>query len=283
MRGVSRDAPCRVCFQPGKDVMVPGHPGLIDYPQHGTCERLGALRAYGAEGAPRSRAHRPQLLFGGAVWTVPQGPGFYESSRLVMYLCHKNGTHRGAGYSITQTETQPESVRPWEVERGVDLLGRSRHADFCVVPDGKIGGYGHRAIAAIMLGCVPVLSKELYSHELLDEAIDWAAISLRVPPAQMPRLPAILGAADAEAMRRAAGGLRRRLLWASIYGGCHLAPAEGGAADAFDTLMAVLAKPRRHFALLAEHRAPRAPELRRDLDGWLRERGGARCAPTAPR
>ena len=32
IRGVSPNAPCRVCFQPGKDVMVPGYPGVMDYP-----------------------------------------------------------------------------------------------------------------------------------------------------------------------------------------------------------------------------------------------------------
>ena len=32
MRGVSPGAPCRVCFQPGKDIMVPGYPGVMDYP-----------------------------------------------------------------------------------------------------------------------------------------------------------------------------------------------------------------------------------------------------------
>ena len=31
-RGVSAQALCRVCFQPGKDVMVPGYPGIMDYP-----------------------------------------------------------------------------------------------------------------------------------------------------------------------------------------------------------------------------------------------------------
>eukprot|EP00965_Chrysotila_dentata_P241212 6204150-Pleurochrysis_carterae.AAC.1 len=39
-RGVSVNAPCRICFQPQKDVMVPGFPGIMDYPSsHGlaTC------------------------------------------------------------------------------------------------------------------------------------------------------------------------------------------------------------------------------------------------------
>ena len=38
-------------------------------------------------------------------------------------------------------------------------------------------------------------------------------------------------------MRRAATPVRRRLLWASIYGSCHLGEGEGGDLDAFDTLM----------------------------------------------
>ena len=63
----------------------------------------------------------------------------------------------------------------------------------------------------------------------------------------MPRLPQILKAADAERLRRNAASIRRRLLWASIYGSCHLAPGEGGKADAFDSLMEVLALPRQHF------------------------------------
>ena len=52
---------------------------------------------------------------------------------------------------------------------------------------------------------------------------------------------------QAEKMREAGAGVRRRLLWTSVYGSCHLAPGEGGTADAFDTLMEVLRRPRAHF------------------------------------
>jgi hypothetical protein len=45
IRCVSSDAPCYVCFQPRKDVMVPSHPGLIDYPT-GDCSRFDELHAY---------------------------------------------------------------------------------------------------------------------------------------------------------------------------------------------------------------------------------------------
>ena len=61
----------------------------------------------------------------------------------------------------------------------------------------------------------------------------------QVPPSEMPRLPAIVAAKDASALRRAASRMRRRLLWTSIYGTCRLEPGEGGDADAFDTLMEV--------------------------------------------
>ena len=94
----------------------------------------------------------------------------------------------------------------------------------------------------------------------------------------MPTLDRILTKVDAEKLRRAGGPIRRRLLWTSIYGSCHLRREdEGGTADAFDTLMAVLAKPRRHFSLSNEHRAPRAPEMMDELNPWLKARGGEEC------
>jgi len=279
IRCVSSNAPCYVCFQPGKDVMIPGHPGLIDYPGRDACAAFKRLGAYDGDGHPRWRTNSPTVLFGGAVWTVPQGPGFYEPSRLILYLCHKNASSRALSISITQTETQPESVRPWEVERHRDLHAAAREANFCIVPEGKIGGYGHRAIAALMLGCVPIVSKERFSSDLLAEAIDWSRLAVHVPPDTMPRLGAVLSRVDATAMRRIAGAVRRRLLWTSIYGSCDLAEGEGGEADAFDTLMQVLKTPRKHFEVTAAHNAPRAPELHRHLGGWLRKlEGGASCA-----
>ena len=125
--------------------------------------------------------------------------------------------------------------------------------------------------------CVPLLSKERFSYGILHEAINWSAIALHVPPAAMPKLLDTLRSTDIEGLRRAGGGVRRRLLWTSIYGPCHLREAEGGTADAFATLMEVLARPRRHFAVGDEHRAPRAPEMLDELNGWLRRRGGDFC------
>ena len=42
-RCVSQKAPCYICFQPGKDVVVPAAPGLVDYPRDDTCDRLSQV------------------------------------------------------------------------------------------------------------------------------------------------------------------------------------------------------------------------------------------------
>jgi len=169
------------------------------------------------------------------------------------------------------------SVNPWEIEPPLDPYAVSRQASLCAVPEGKIGSYGHRSTNALMLGCVPLITKERSSYPLFHEAINWSAISLHVPPADMPKLTQLVRQADVEALRKAGGPIRRRMLWTSIYGPCHLREREGGTADAFDTLMETLRKPRRHFALSADHHAPRAPEMMDQLNKWLRSRGGEEC------
>ena len=78
------------------------------------------------------------------------------------------------------------------------------------------------------------------------QVLEWRNLSVHVPPMRVPELPRLLDEADAhheiEAMRRAATPVRRRLLWASIYGSCHLGEGEGGDLDAFDTLMEARAR-----------------------------------------
>ena len=48
-----------------------------------------------------------------------------------------------------------------QVERPIDANELTRHASVCAVPEGKIGSYGHRALMAIMLGCVPLITKAI--------------------------------------------------------------------------------------------------------------------------
>jgi hypothetical protein len=72
---------------------------------------------------------------------------------------------------VRQTESVTISVNPWEIEQPVDPMPHLRHASFCVVPEGKIGSYGHRSLMALMMGCVPLLTKELYSFNFFHEVL----------------------------------------------------------------------------------------------------------------
>ena len=115
----------------------------------------GLARAHSLRLAPRT--NRPRLFFSGAVQTKTHGPGLYEPSRVVLYSCWKNRS-REHDFFIRQTESVLISVNAWEVEKPVDSFKYTRDAEFCVVPEGKIGSYGHRSIIALMLGCVPLTS-----------------------------------------------------------------------------------------------------------------------------
>jgi hypothetical protein len=174
-RGVSGGANCRVCFQPGKDVVVPGFPGIMDYPDdHGRpalykmldqrgrisqCTRIALQQPYLDDGKTLAeRKNSPRLFMAGVVQTKTHGPGLYEPSRLVPYNCWKNRSSE-QDFLIRQTETVTVSVNPWEIEKPVDPFPYTRHASVCAVPEGKIGSYGHRAINSIMLGCVPLITK----------------------------------------------------------------------------------------------------------------------------
>ena len=51
----------------------------------------------------------------------------------------------------------------------MDAFALTRQASACIVPEGKIGSYGHRTTPALFLGCVPVLTKELFSFNFFHE------------------------------------------------------------------------------------------------------------------
>ena len=126
----------------------------VDEREHDTTRaECAALARHGAwrNGKPAKRSRRPRLFFSGAVITKGHGPELYEASRVPLYRCWKNAS-RELGFQIVQTEHVDVSVYPWEVERGVDANAVSRQASVCVVPEGKSGGYGHRATTAAMLG-----------------------------------------------------------------------------------------------------------------------------------
>ena len=78
-RGVSRGAHCRVCFQPGKDVMVPGFPGIMDYPDFSAHSGRVGLRAAAAVG--RLRQDRRAEPTAGDAEALLRGGGADEDAR----------------------------------------------------------------------------------------------------------------------------------------------------------------------------------------------------------
>ena len=52
------------------------------------------------------------------------------------------------------------------MEEKVDYMEHALRASMCVVPEGKAGSYGHRALMAVQLGCIPLITKERFSYEV---------------------------------------------------------------------------------------------------------------------
>jgi hypothetical protein len=234
--------PCHICFQRGKDVMVPAFRGVNDYPTERECGRLRRGLSPWAADAPaeadfEARRAATDLFFAGAVHTRKDvQPSRYEPWRL---------WRNASGFRLLQTERHPNVVDPREGwSQHVDLYAELRAAKACMVPMGKTGNYGQRMIPAMLAGCIPVVTKPAGSAQLLDEALNWPAFSLHVPHERAATLgPAIRGL-DREArraMQRELGCAWRRVLWTRVYGPCvGTERAADGEADAFDTLMDAL-------------------------------------------
>ena len=143
------------------------------------------------------------------------------------------------GFELRATDMLPPP-------RHVSLDERMLHSTFCLCPSGT--GWGMRVFHSAALGCVPVVIQRdaasayppvLQAFEGL--VLDWDEVTVRVEPADVPRLPAILRAlaANQTRLREKRLALARawtRLLWREalprdIARTLHKAP------DAFDSLM----------------------------------------------
>ena len=114
---------------------------------------------------------------------------------------------------------------------------------FCWVPPGQRYGDARRHILATLNGCIPVFTiPDEDGHHTLQEHpdLDWERMSVTVPQAQLPQLPAILrniSRAEIARMQVQLGCAWRRLWFSSIYGSCL---GESPETDAFDALLHVL-------------------------------------------
>jgi len=156
--------------------------------------------------------------------------------RYDVYRLHRNEP----GFNIRATEMIPPPPH-------ANLDDETLRSKFCLCPSGT--GWGMRVYHAAALGCIPVIIqrdvKSLYPPVLQafeGLLLDWSEFSVRLEPADVSRLPAILRAlvADEGAMRakrQALAGMWTRLLWReSLSQGT--AHKLRGAPDAFDSLMA---------------------------------------------
>lgn len=146
------------------------------------------------------------------------------------------------------------------IKRRVPFIEEMRSATFCYSPMGYDGGQTDRYIAAMLLGCIPVI---LRSAPAISEkgttfpisnvtlpleehpAVDWDTFSVPIRIEDVPRLPEILAAADVRRLRRGMGAVWRRFLWTGIYSslperrGAYLNETAG--LDAFESMMDILA------------------------------------------
>ncbi|KAG2424819.1 hypothetical protein HXX76_014240 [Chlamydomonas incerta] len=157
-----------------------------------------------------------------SAWPIcqtPANPLYSAGMRQAVYFHHS----RRPGYTI--------------VPRSRSYVADMSAARFCLAPTG--GGHGKRQVLVARFGCVPVPITDFVLQPYEPE-LDWAAFSVPVPEADVPRLHHILAAINDTAlarMQRAVACASKHLWWSSMWGGLF---GDDGRYDAFATLMEIL-------------------------------------------
>eukprot|EP00899_Mesostigma_viride_P000472 jgi/Mesvir1/10425/Mv12689-RA.1 len=269
---------CRVCFQRGKDIMLPT-------PHHHVCGplcgyKLDVLRSMSPwnealstgppqpwwqiddaqpsmarllSADPHPRAQRASSPLVANPGTLPvRGetllffggsihPKAADRSRTALLAHHTNTS----GFLVHNSHHEHGSKARLEYAR--EML----RATFCYVPLGKFGGDPDRYLPAILFGCIPVMAgsrQDAPMVEPLEEhpALDWRKFSVHVTVEEIPQLESILRSytpRQLDAMRSELARVWPRFLYTSLHGS-YL--GEDGSRDAVDALMAIL---RRRLAL----------------------------------
>ncbi|KXZ55831.1 hypothetical protein GPECTOR_2g1382 [Gonium pectorale] len=224
----------KAAHRPGKDIVVPIH----FTPRQGhSCVPFSGLHPR----APRlNRTHT--LLFAGRICGDHSEPdiskpwphcatntnmGYSQGVRQRVHFHH----HSREGYKIVTKNPL----------YGLDMLNYK----WCLAPSG--GGHGHRQTLAALVGCLPlVISNNVLQP--FEPEMDWAAFSLRVEEADIPRLHEHLEAAEA---RKGWMDARRDALYCAAQ---HLAFSgsagafmqEDGRWDAFEMILEILRMRQEH-------------------------------------
>lgn len=244
-----REEKCNVCFQKGKDVQLVTAEGVCGPLCGYKRDSLSKFAVWSRK--PRARHHfrreRSTILFyGGSI--NPDNPKD-STGRAPLYIHH----HNRSGYRIINTRLTPATTgqaghRPKENEH-VNFAQAMSESIFCFSPLGKTHGDTDRYVAALMMGCIPVMLKSVRRGRLvipmampLEEHpyIDWTKFSVQIDADQIPDLHNILSRfsmGDLRHMRHEVGKVWQRMLYTTIY---QPYLGEDGQMDAFESLMDVL-------------------------------------------
>jgi hypothetical protein len=248
------DPRCIVCFQPGKDIVVPVDDTNACGPRCGYS--LEALREHSVW-SPANDARRLSLLSEERETLL-----FYAGRINIERPTDGSGrvqvlTHAGRPrFKVINTHAVGESDRA----KFRSFIVEMSASEFCYVPLGQNDGPPDRYVAAMMFGCIPVMLtaarvdlwdrnpdrylgfKQVPMALPLGERLDWSKFSVLVPMEQVEHLHLILGNISTAQRHRLRRGMLRawpRLLYSSIFGSY---VGESGQGDAFDTLMEVMAQ-----------------------------------------
>jgi hypothetical protein len=177
------------------------------------------------------------------------------------------------------------------VEGHIDLAAEMASAVFCISAPGA--GFGTRAALAIVFGCIPVSFVDAV-HEPFEDVVDYGAIGVRIPEAQLPNMVKLLDAItpdEVAAKQAALACVAEHFVWSSVHGA--LGDEDGGG-DAFEVMMYALRRrlsPGPHPLLsCATPRVPGAPAPLRPVcryQGCRASRawppGGAACGDSYER
>jgi hypothetical protein len=243
---------CSGCFQRGKDIvlppMTPGRDWDPDVARAGSLSPwLGSAaeaEAFVRDGTPRAGAPaRDKLLwFAGAV-TGASAAG--------------DTTGRAAPFAAWSGDASVElldTAKHVKRDRAVTFEDWAPRGVFCLDPMGTHGGWAARAAPLLYHGCLPLNTRPANVALIFEEhpAVRWdgdGAFAVSVPAPMGPAFNASLQEALREASRPSALRRRReaarrvytRFLWTGVQQRSLAGEPQGGGADAWDTLMDILA------------------------------------------
>ncbi|PNW83252.1 hypothetical protein CHLRE_05g233450v5 [Chlamydomonas reinhardtii] len=211
------------CHRPGLDVVIPipaQTPNMLMTPLNPKVKPMErnitfyfAGKICGDNKDPKSDT---------SAWPIcqtPTNPLYSAGMRQAVYFHHS----KRPGYVI--------------VPRSRTYVADMSSARFCLAPTG--GGHGKRQVLVARFGCVPVPVTD-WVLQPYEPELDWAAFSVPVAEADVPRMHEILAAINDTAlarMQRAVACASKHLWWSSMWGGLF---GDDGRYDAFATLMEIL-------------------------------------------